>query len=68
MKLIAMSDDRWTTIALFSIAGEEYFFQHSKTPDIMSVETKAGEELDFTLSQCEDVLNELKKQRNYKRK
>lgn len=68
MKLIAISDNPYTLTAKFSIAGDEYFLDWFKTRDEMQILDNDAEYLDFTREQCEDVLVELKKQYNHKRK
>lgn len=68
MKLIAMSDNPYTLTAKFSVAGEEYFLDWFKTRDEVQILDNDAEYLDFSREQCEDVLAELKKQYNHKRK
>lgn len=68
MKLIAMSDDPHMLVAKFTVSGEEYFIDWFKIRDEMQIVDSQGEYLDFTREQCEDVLVELKKQQNHKRK
>ncbi len=68
MKLIALSDNAYTLTAKFTVAGEEYFIDWFKSRDEMQIVDSQGEELDFTREQCDDVLIELKKQQNHKRK
>lgn len=68
MKLIAMSDDPHMLVAKFTVAGEEYFIDWFKIRDQMQIVNSEGEKLDFTREQCDDVLVELKKQQNHKRK
>ncbi len=68
MKLIAISDGPYALTAKFSVAGEEYFLDWFKTRDEMQILNTDSEYLDFTREQCEDVLVELKKQYNQKRK
>ena len=68
MKLIAISDGHYALTAKFSVAGEEYFLDWFKTRDEMQILDNNAEYLDFTREQCEDLLAELKKQYNHKRK
>lgn len=68
MKLIAISDGPYALTAKFSIDGEEYFLDWFKTRDEMQILDNDAEYLDFTREQCEDLLVELKKQYNHKRK
>lgn len=68
MKLIAISDGPYALTAKFSVAGKEYFLDWFKTRDEMQILDNDAEYLDFTRQQCDDILVELKKQYNHKRK
>lgn len=68
MKLIAISDSPWTLTTKFTVAGEEYFLDWFKSRDEIQILDNNAEYLDFDRKQCDDVLVELKKQYNHKRK
>lgn len=69
MKLISYSEFSTVVLAKFSLDNDEYFFEHYERLGHMKVTiAETDEDIGLTQDQCVDILNELKKQYNHKRK
>lgn len=69
MKLISYSEFSSVVLAKFSLDDIEYFLEHYERLGYMKVTiVETDEDIGLTQDQCADILNELKKQYNHKRK